>query len=137
MPCYLFTYHAYRSWMPDRAEGFVQKGRGIEPPNERLAKAYADAACYPPYHFAADVQRFLIGTALHLCQRRGWRVHGAATEVTHLHLLVSWRDETPWQDVRGKIKNILINKILLMDFVFTIIKRIMFFQNKEKKYQEV
>jgi hypothetical protein len=33
MPVYLFTYHAYRSWMPDRPEGFVQEGRGIEAPN--------------------------------------------------------------------------------------------------------
>ena len=44
MPVYLFTYHAYQSWMPDRARGFVQKGRGIQPPNEALAAAYRQAA---------------------------------------------------------------------------------------------
>ena len=40
MPVYLFTYHAYQSWMPDRGRGFVQKGRGIQPTNALLAHAY-------------------------------------------------------------------------------------------------
>ena len=37
MPCYLFTFHAYGTWMPDREEGFVRREQGILPPDEELA----------------------------------------------------------------------------------------------------
>jgi len=36
MPCYLFTYHAYASWMPDREEGHVRRGEGILSADEKL-----------------------------------------------------------------------------------------------------
>lgn len=107
MPVYLFTYHAYRSWMPDRPEGFVQEGDGIQAPSPRLAESYAEAAGHPPFQFSPGIQRFLVASATEVCQRRNWRLHAGATELTHLHMLVSWRDHAPWQDVRGKIKNIL------------------------------
>jgi len=107
MPVYLFTYHAYRSWRPDDPRGFVQEGEGIQPPSEPLANAYDNAAKHPPVTFDHVIQQFLIETAHDVCNRRGWRLHGAATEPTHLHTLVSWRDETAWSAVRGKIKNIL------------------------------
>src|SRR4051794_35604479 len=29
MPCYLFTYHAYGSWMPDHKRGYVHRGQGV------------------------------------------------------------------------------------------------------------
>ncbi len=38
MPCYLFTFHAFGTWMPDREEGFVQRKKGILPPDEELAR---------------------------------------------------------------------------------------------------
>jgi hypothetical protein len=41
MPCYLFTWHAYATWLPDRKQGYVEKGRGILPPD----KAAAANAC--------------------------------------------------------------------------------------------
>ncbi len=107
MPVYLFTYHAYRSWMPDRKAGFVQTGRGIQPPSAKLAEHYAELATHPPFEFAGDIQRKLIETALEVCERRDWRVHGAATESTHLHVIVSWRTRDLWKAVRGKIKNLL------------------------------
>jgi hypothetical protein len=40
MPCYLFTYHAYLSWMPDRPQGYVRRKKGIFPPDEEKAEAY-------------------------------------------------------------------------------------------------
>jgi REP element-mobilizing transposase RayT len=93
--------------MPDRPEGFVREGDGIQPPDPRLAQSYAAAARHPPFQFASDTQRLLIATALDVCRRRKWRLHAGATEPTHLHLLVSWRGQARWQDVRGKIRNIL------------------------------
>ena len=107
MPAYLFTYHAYRSWMPDRPQGFVQKGAGIAPPNKSLANVYAETAEFPPVLFKPDIQEILLETALGACERRGWRLHAAAAEPTHVHLLVSWSDQGRWQDVRGKLRNIM------------------------------
>jgi REP element-mobilizing transposase RayT len=107
MPAYLFTYHAYRSWMPDRVERFVQRGKGLQPANELLAKSYVELAMHPPFVFDAEIQRFLIETVLDVCERRGWRLHGVATDPSHLHVLASWNGDTPWKAVRGKIRKII------------------------------
>jgi hypothetical protein len=108
MPVYLFTYHAYRSWMPDRARGFVQKGRGIQPTNDALADAYRRAAHDEAYEFDAPAQILLISKARAVCVGDGWRLHGAVSEPTHLHAVVSWPDEgLAFTRVRGRIKNLL------------------------------
>ena len=46
MPCYLFSYHTYRSWMPDRPHGYVQRAKGILPSDPRMADLYCEAATY-------------------------------------------------------------------------------------------
>lgn len=108
MPVYLFTYHAHQSWMPDRARGFVQKGRGIQPQNDALADAYRRAAKHEPFEFDAATQIRLIVKSRAVCVGEGWRLHGASTELTHLHVLVSWSDEgLEFQKVRGRIKNLV------------------------------
>lgn len=30
-----------------------------------------------------------------------------AAEATHVHILVSWREFTPWEEVRSKLKNLM------------------------------
>jgi len=107
VPVYLFTYHAYRSWNADHPRGFVQKGEGVRPPNERLARAYDEAASFPPFEFDHDTQRFLIDVVRDVCGRRPWQLHAAATEPTHLHALISWSVGDRWPAVRGKVKNIM------------------------------
>ena len=107
MPVYLFTFHAYGTWMPDRDRGFVQKGKGVQKPSEALAGAYRRAAKHPPFSFDPNTQKLLIETAMDVCRRRGWHLHAVATDPTHLHVLVHWRDEARWQDVRGKLRNIV------------------------------
>jgi hypothetical protein len=108
MPVYLFTFHAYQSWMPDRARGFVQKGKGIQPANKSMAEAYRNAAKHEPFEFDALTQCRLIWKARAVCSGDGYRLHGAATELTHLHAVVSWFDETLiFSKVRGRIKNLM------------------------------
>jgi hypothetical protein len=108
VPVYLFTYHAYQSWMPDRPRGFVQKGRGIQPKNDALAGAYRGAAKHEPFEFDVEAQVRLIGKAMAVCHGESWRLHGASTEPTHLHVLTSWQDSSvAFQSVRGRIKNLL------------------------------
>lgn len=111
MPVYLFTYHAYRSWQPSDPRGFVQEGQGVQQPNDELARAYDDAADQPAVQFDHTLQAHLIEIAYDVCSRRQWQLHGAATEPTHLHVLVSWADESEWSHVRGKIRNIISTEL--------------------------
>lgn len=93
--------------MPDNPRGFAPEGEGCQPPNPELADAYRDAAKFEPVEFDQPTERFLIEVAQDVCGRRPWHLHAAATEPSHIHCLVSWRDRSRWEDVRGKIKNIL------------------------------
>ena len=106
MPAYLFTFHAYRSWNADNPRGFVQRGKGIQPPNHNLARAYDAVAGAAPMIFRCEHQRILIWVGCDVCARRGWRLHFTATEPTHVHYLVSWRGSEPWGQVSTRIKNI-------------------------------
>ncbi len=108
MPVYLFTYHAYGSWLPDRPQGFVQRGQGIQPTNTKLASAYREAMTHPPVEFNHDMLQCLIEKLIAVCMGDGYRLHGTATESSHLHTLVSWQDVgTRWSKVCGRIKNLL------------------------------
>lgn len=108
MPVYLFTYHAYQSWLPDHRRGFVKKDRGIQPTNKPLADAYRRAAKAESFEFTPLTQHHLIFKARAVCTGDGYRLHGAATEPTHLHALVSWANEAIcFSKVRGRIKNLL------------------------------
>jgi REP element-mobilizing transposase RayT len=107
MPVYLFTYHTYRSWTPDNPRGFVQEDRGVQPPNEALACYYSQAAKFPSFLSDRATERLLIEICLDACQRRNWELHAAATEPTHIHVLVSWKTNLRWQDVRGKLRNLM------------------------------
>lgn len=106
MPAYLFTFHAYRSWNADNPRGFVQRGKGVQPPNHELARAYDSAASAAPMRFGHKHQRILIWVGFDVCARRGWRLHCAATEPTHVHYLVSWRGIERWDQISNRIKNI-------------------------------
>jgi len=107
MPVYHFTYHAYRTWNADRPQGFVLRGKGIQPPNPTLARKYDARATQPKTVFTERHQRTLIGIAWDACEQRDWRLHGIATDPTHLHLLVSWSTFQPWKQVRSKLKNLM------------------------------
>lgn len=106
MPVYMFSFHAYRTWNADNKRGFVQRGEGIQPPNDALARAYDNAAKQPPVRFDVEHQRILIWIAFDACARRNWHLHCVGTEPTHVHIIVSWRTRESWQDVSAKLKNL-------------------------------
>jgi len=111
MPCYLFTFHAYGTWMPDRKAGFVRRKRGILPSNEELATLYRERACETNAAFDDAIQRLLIEETRITCDKQRYRVHGIATDPTHLHVLVSWRDERPWMKIRTGLKSSLTRRL--------------------------
>jgi len=107
MAVYLFTFHAYRSWNADRPQGFVLRGKGVQPTNGPLARKYDARASQVETAFSERHQRAILWIACDACLRRNWRLHGIATEATHIHLLVSWRKFQPWEPIRAKLKNLI------------------------------
>ena len=111
MPCYLFTYHAYGSWMPDREQGFVRRGEGILPANTALAQRYRQRATQAEIHFDDASQKLLIEAVIEGCECRGLRLHFVAAETTHFHVLVSWSTEQAWKTVRTGLKSSLSRRL--------------------------
>ncbi|MGD9636540.1 MAG: hypothetical protein AB7G28_02985 [Pirellulales bacterium] len=107
MPCYLFTYHAYRSWLPDRPQGYVRRGEGILPTDHKRAKQYAKAALEELVEFHAEAQRVAIDTLREAVTHIGCRVHFVSTDGAHIHALVSWRGPRTWLQNRNSIKRSL------------------------------
>jgi REP element-mobilizing transposase RayT len=111
MPCYLFTFHAYGTWMPDREEGFVRRKQGVLPPDEELAKQYRDREKEDEVIFGESLQRLLIEESRVASEKQRYRVHYLATEPTHLHALVSWPDDRPALTIRTGLKSSLTRRL--------------------------
>ena len=105
MPCYLFTYHAYQSWMPDRPQGYVHRKKGILPPDEEKADIYKKRAKQSKILFSETMQRLLLKEFIVSCRMQSLRAHFFSTEATHVHVLVSWKDDRSWFVVRNGIKS--------------------------------
>lgn len=106
MPVFLITIHAYRSWNADRPQGYVRRGEGILPPDKERAKAYDHNAVDDPAEFGPTEQRVIGWIVADAAACRGWRIHAAAIEAPHAHVLISWRDETRSASVGAKLKNL-------------------------------
>ena len=106
MPVYLFTFRAYRSWNADNPRGYVRWQEGVLPPDREMAARYDKRALAAPNRFDKFQQAVLVWIAYDACQRRNWRLHYVATERTHVHILVSWREFQPWEKVCHKLKNL-------------------------------
>src|SRR5579862_2305999 len=107
MPVYHITLHAYRSWSAAHRCGYVEHGKGIKPPNSRLANLRDAIATQEPSSFKGDVQSAVIHHSYEICSTRSWRLHALGTETTHLHLLVSTVQFVRAVEIAAKIKNIL------------------------------
>ncbi len=96
MPCFLFTYHAFGTWLPDRPEGYVHWREGLQPTDDELAVAYRRkmrVASVEAAEFDEVVQQLLIAELQRAAGFQRFRLHAAATEPTHMHAIVSWADE--------------------------------------------
>lgn len=111
MPCYLFTYHTYASWMPDRRRGYVKRNRGILPSDERMAKRYRKAMKQSQVEFDSDIQLLMLAAVLESRKKQGFELYFFSTEPTHLHLLVGWRDERPWLRLRSSLKSSVTRRL--------------------------
>lgn len=111
MPCYLFAWHAYGTWMPDRPQGYVRHGQGILPSNAAEAERYRTRQKEDAAAFDGAVQRLLIEEAQNAAKFRRFRIHAVATDPTHAHLLVSWSDERPFEAIRRGLRESLARRL--------------------------
>ena len=111
MPCYLFTYHAYLSWMPDRARGYVQRHKGILPPDPDQARQYRANTTQNAITFDHDIQSLILDETHTACDRQRLRLHAVALDPTHAHILVSWHDARVVKRVRSKLKESLTRRL--------------------------
>jgi hypothetical protein len=107
MPCYLFTFHSYGSWLPDRKRGFVKRHRGILAPDAAMASKYRLVMKETAVEFSNDIQRVCIDAILESQDTQEFEAFFVATDPTHVHALVGWRDERPWLHMRRIIKTSL------------------------------
>lgn len=111
MPCYLFTFHAYGTWMPDRKTGYVRRKQGLLPPDHEQARDYRQRAIEDTATFDHATQRLLIEETRTAGAKQQFRVHYISSDPTHIHILVSWPDDRPWLKVRTGIKASLARRL--------------------------
>ena len=90
----MFTFHAYRSWLPDHKRGYVQRGKGILSRDPEMAENYGRRANFDRVRFSIEDCQTLLQTADDECRRpsRRWRLHLGVGVFNHLHLIVSWEN---------------------------------------------
>jgi len=111
MPCYFFTYHGHGTWMPDHQRGYVRRKEGVLATDSAMAENYRRNQKFATSQFDERMQKLLIEETLEACLHQQLRGHGIATESTHLHVLVSWRTDRTWQEVRRSLRSSLTRRL--------------------------
>lgn len=110
MPCFLFTYHAHGTWLPNRKQGYVKRGQGILPPDEWMHRLYVGAMKEPIVSFEDQHQRWAIATLLESEPLQRFELYGVAIDMTHIHVLLGWRDERGPNKLKSLIKGSLTRR---------------------------
>jgi REP element-mobilizing transposase RayT len=111
MACYLFTFHTYGSWMPDRPQGCVRRGHGIQTSNVQLAEAYRSSMTQDAVALTREQQQWILAELQVASTHQDWRLHAVAVVPTHVHVLVSWRSYRPHGKVSTAIKQSLTRRL--------------------------
>ena len=97
--------------MPDRKEGFVRHGKGVLPADAQLAHKYRRDARETFVTFGEEIQQLLIEELRTAFGHQDCRGHYIATDSTHVHVLLSWRDDRPSKRLRSGIKSSLTRRL--------------------------
>jgi REP element-mobilizing transposase RayT len=111
MPCYLFTFHAKGSWFHDHEWGYVHRTRGSRFPDSEMAANYRRRQRAPTIEFTEPIQRCLIDVAIDAAGHLDVVVHAVATEMSHVHVLVSWRHNRRWNSIRRSLRIALSGRL--------------------------
>jgi len=111
MPCYHFTFHGYGTWMPDEDDGYVKRGKGHLPQDVVVAAEYRREMTGDEAQFEESQQKTMIDEVHVTAAKTNLRVHYVATEPTHIHALLSWKDDRTWLKVRTSLKSSLSRRL--------------------------
>ena len=107
MPVYHFIFHSYGSWMPDRPEGYFKHDKGWRPPDEGGAKQYHEKMQEDAVILTRVQQQELINEAIKAQPFQRFTLYSAATDSTHVHIVVAWKDDRNPVRIRSGIKSSL------------------------------
>jgi REP element-mobilizing transposase RayT len=99
-----FTWHAYKSWLPDRPEGYVRRGDGVLPTDPERADQYGRNSNQDGLIFDERVQQAMIHAILAAAEHQRLRIHSVGTDNTHLHVLASWHDDRAIDKVAARLR---------------------------------
>jgi REP element-mobilizing transposase RayT len=111
MPCYHFTFHGHGTWMPDEDDGYVTRDEGRLPQDTLMAAHYRDLMVESEVTFTEDLEKTMIDEVHIAAEKQSFRVHYVATEPTHIHILVSWKDDRPFEKLRASIRQSISRRL--------------------------
>jgi REP element-mobilizing transposase RayT len=97
--------------MPDRRRGYVRRGAGVLAPDLTAARRYAEDSAAPAVLLGPRHQRLMLQAATEACAVQRYRLHAAAFDPTHVHMLVSWRIERGWLRVRMRLRQAITRQM--------------------------
>src|SRR5438045_2941257 len=104
MPVYLFTYHTYRSWMPDHPRGYTKRNVGYLPSDPVDAARYERRASDAPTVLTVELQQHIVDQARTIPQYIEMQLYAVTTEPSHIHMLAGWEGDRSWMSVRNSVK---------------------------------
>ena len=111
MPVYHFTFHAYGTWLPDRAEGYTPYRSGWKPPDTKRADQYRDQMDQAVSRFDTPSQRHALETLLRGQPLQSDELYVFAADDSHLHAVIAWRDNREPTRVQSQVKSSLIRAL--------------------------
>jgi REP element-mobilizing transposase RayT len=98
--------------MPDEDDGYVARGQGRLPQDVVVASQYRQRMNDEEVLFDDTKTKTLIDEVHNAAKYQDFRVHFVATEPTHIHILVSWKDEQRgFEKLRWSIRQSLSRRL--------------------------
>ena len=111
MPVYHFTFHAYGTWLPDRPEGSFKYHQGWQPPGHARAETYRSQMTDEPARFNNKAQQLLLDTLRKGETLQNYDLYALATDESHAHAVIAWRDEREPVRIRSQVKSSMTRAI--------------------------
>ncbi|MBX3427404.1 MAG: hypothetical protein KF688_17125 [Pirellulales bacterium] len=110
MPCYHLSWDAYGQWATPAPETLVVAGQRLLP-DRVVAERFRHAGDAPEACFDDALQRQLLAETNIAAGQEGFRVHVAAADATSLHVVVSWNDDRPWEEIRRAVRDSIVRRL--------------------------
>jgi hypothetical protein len=95
MPTYFYTFHAYRSWMPDHPRGYTRRGVGVVPPNEKMNQRYVERSKFDELEFDSALQNLVVDAIAEVCSNLKTDLYYAVAVSTHAHAVAECANVDP------------------------------------------